>query len=491
MLEPFPSTPPGSSLSATPTTSFHAQSLLATLPATVLARIFSSLSSADLLRCALVSKEWLVLASMEAWWEELALNELETPGLVSVMLHERAELPHLTHGSWRELYWKYRRKEALTLHPRVVAVYDYRARTENEIDVKRGEVLRLLAKDHETCWWLVQRTSDKAEPPQPPAAQQEREEREEEGKEKEKEKELKEEEEGVAKTKETTEGEEEEEGQGQLETAAGEPGLDEEQDDNSEAQPSADDERVADVTTDEQQQEQQVEEEKRGDDGGGGGAVVEPEGRKPAATIGWVPSGYLDYCPRKPSAARARRSEAAAADAQDARQLQERNKKVPFMVRAKFDYVGANAQELSFKKYDLMAIELHPREKYPIPFDASEDDDGDDGDGNGEQAAMAAAERADATRGQWWKASLTRRSTTGGTTTVSGWIPVNLVTEEVTHVIALFDYVPVDEEELPLKKGQRVAVLATDENRKGWIYAQGNGRRGWLPENYVVDDDDA
>jgi hypothetical protein len=43
----------------------------------------------------------------------------------------------------------------------------------------------------------------------------------------------------------------------------------------------------------------------------------------------------------------------------------------------------------------------------------------------------------------------------------------------VTHVIALFDYVPVDEEELPLKKGQRVAVLATDENRKGWIYAQG------------------
>ena len=56
MLEPFPATPPGSSLSATPTTSFHAQSLLATLPATVLARIFSSLSSADLLRCALVSK---------------------------------------------------------------------------------------------------------------------------------------------------------------------------------------------------------------------------------------------------------------------------------------------------------------------------------------------------------------------------------------------------------------------------------------------------
>ncbi len=43
----------------------------------------------------------------------------------------------------------------------------------------------------------------------------------------------------------------------------------------------------------------------------------------------------------------------------------------------------------------------------------------------------------------------------------------------MTHVIALFDYVPADEEELPLKKGQRVAVLATDENRKGWIYAQG------------------
>ncbi len=365
-----------------------------------------------------------MLASMEAWWEELALNELETPGLVSVMLHERAELPHLTDGSWRELYWKYRRKEALTLHPRVVAVYDYRARTENEIDVKRGEVLRLLAKDHETCWWLVQRTSDKAEPPQPPAAQQEREEREEEGKEKEKE--LKEEEEGVAKTKETTEGEEEEEGQGQgqLETAAGELGLDEEQDDNSGAQASADDERVADVTTDEQQQEEQHGEEKGGDDGRGGGAVAELEGRKPAATIGWVPSGYLDYCPRKANAARALRSEAA--DAHDARQLQERNKKVPFMVRAKFDYVGANAQELSFKKYDLMAIELHPREKYPIPFDASEDDDGDDG----EQAAIAAAERADATRGQWWKASLTRRSTTGGTTTVSGWIPVNLVTEE-------------------------------------------------------------
>ena len=72
------------------------------------------------------------------------------------------------------------------------------------------------------------------------------------------EKELKEEE-GVAKTKETTEGEEEEEGQGQgqLETAAGELGLDEEQDDNSGAQASADDERVADVTTDEQQQEEQ------------------------------------------------------------------------------------------------------------------------------------------------------------------------------------------------------------------------------------------
>jgi hypothetical protein len=44
---------------------------------------------------------------------------------------------------------------------------------------------------------------------------------------------------------------------------------------------------------------------------------------------------------------------------------------------------------------------------------------------------------------------------------------------QVTHVIALFDYVPVSDEELSLKKGQRVAILATDENRKGWIYAQG------------------
>lgn len=52
-------------------------------------------------------------------------------------------------------------------------------------------------------------------------------------------------------------------------------------------------------------------------------------------------------------------------------------------------------------------------------------------------------------------------------------MPPRTGNEQVTHVVSLFDYYPASDEELPLKKGQRVAILATDESRKGWLYAQG------------------
>jgi hypothetical protein len=101
------------------------------------------------------------------------------------------------------------------------------------------------------------------------------------------------------------------------------------------------------------------------------------------------------------------------------------------MVRAIYDFIAANTQELSFKKYDLMAIDLHPKDRYPVPFDEddriSDHDESGEAEG-GEGNTMDASQRSN--RGRWWKASLTRRSTTGGTTTLTGWIPVNLVTDE-------------------------------------------------------------
>jgi hypothetical protein len=355
------------------------------------------------------------------------------------MLHERTELPHLTHGSWRALYWKYRRKEELTLRPRVVAVYDYRARTDRELDVKRGEVLCLLAEDSATCWWLVQRTEQAAADlaSQPAAKRADNEEADKEPKTENEEDEREEDQgqdgEGTAKKESEDDRcdvqperrEEREEGQ------AVEPAERTEDTEGDEEPIQASSVGEEELITNAATNEQGSLADERHDDAD----ANELKGHKSATTVGWVPSGYLEHCPRRINPARALRSAAASAaddDAQNSRQP-ERNKKLPFMVRANFDYVGANAQELSFKKYDLMAVDLHPKEKYPVPFD-SDGDDEDEDDGQ--------APSADGTDGKigakagWWKASLTRRSTTGGTTTVSGWIPVNLVTEEV-HWLAL------------------------------------------------------
>jgi len=91
----------------------------------------------------------------------------------------------------------------------------------------------------------------------------------------------------------------------------------------------------------------------------------------------------------------------------------------------------------------------------------------------------------------WWKVSLTRRAKEGpGNITVEGWIPGNMVTERVEYKIAVMDYEGASENEMSLKKGQRVALLGLDPQTKeqGWQFVQANGLRGWAPEHYLADD---
>ncbi len=80
---------------------------------------------------------------------------------------------------------------------------------------------------------------------------------------------------------------------------------------------------------------------------------------------GWVPSGYLEYAKRHVrSNLTAEVEERDKADSSN--NTNEKGKDRPFMVRAKFDYLAANDSELSFKKYDLMAV-TPTLERYPPP----------------------------------------------------------------------------------------------------------------------------
>lgn len=345
-------------------------------------------------------QEWLVLTSMDTWWEELALRDLKTTALVSAMLHERAQLPHLTHGSWRELYFKYRNKENLARNPRVLALYDYHPRTDRELAVHAGEVLILLGKDpaQNSCWWLVQRI------PAPSSLRS------------------------------STDGS----------FASGEAKRVEpssRSDDHSSASSTVSDETSEDEhrPIDEkvlQTNSSQVDE-------SDGNSLLDEENvdscmhsTVPNETIpksevmpkvtGWVPSGYLElYHPPRKGVNRAIRSLASSGQgrAETEMEIRERNKKAPFMVRANYDYIAANEQELSFKKYDLMAVDLHAKGTYPSFDLASQEIIVTD---TSNKAVLRRVKK-----GRWWKASLTRRSTTGGTTTLSGWIPADLVTEDV------------------------------------------------------------
>lgn len=317
-----------------------------------------------------------MLAAMDEWWEKLAMKDLQKPCILSEMLHEREQLPQLTHSSWRELYWKYRRKEALTHHPLVVAIYDYRARSQREIDLRRGEILHLIAKDDESCWWFVQRkerTADGLERQQEPASNSN-------------------EQSGQEELKKPPEDlKQEDTGESQIDVGRGNMEAENISLDTAESTNELNGESLSSGQTEvdglskEDQQRHQVV---------GSSDVRTKEERKK----GWVPSGYLDHCTRKVLFNAHNTANA-----------------LPSMVRAKLDFVAANAKELSFKKYDLMSIDRQPKEQYPVVESDKQDPCG----------------TLHVSKAQWLKASLTRRNTSGGTVTLSGWIPANLVTEEV------------------------------------------------------------
>jgi len=103
------------------------------------------------------------------------------------------------------------------------------------------------------------------------------------------------------------------------------------------------------------------------------------------------------------------------------------------MVRAIHDYVAANDEELSFKKYDLMTLlgvfdVTSDGIWVPVDEDMMEDSKKDEknqqeGGSPGMKAGESTVEDFDRYRMLWLKVSLTRKSEGGGTVTNVGKIP--------------------------------------------------------------------
>eukprot|EP01101_Sappina_pedata_P012072 TRINITY_DN8225_c0_g1_i1.p1 TRINITY_DN8225_c0_g1~~TRINITY_DN8225_c0_g1_i1.p1 ORF type:complete len:131 (-),score=34.58 TRINITY_DN8225_c0_g1_i1:99-491(-) len=61
---------------------------------------------------------------------------------------------------------------------------------------------------------------------------------------------------------------------------------------------------------------------------------------------------------------------------------------------------------------------------------------------------------------------------------------------EVKWVRALYPFSSTSPDELPFPQGARLLILETKSKDDGWWIAEYNGRKGMIPSNYVLPEDD-
>lgn len=64
------------------------------------------------------------------------------------------------------------------------------------------------------------------------------------------------------------------------------------------------------------------------------------------------------------------------------------------------------------------------------------------------------------------------------------------VTSELKKVVALYDYMPMNANDLQLHKGEEYFILE-ESNLPWWRARDKNGQEGYIPSNYVTEAEDS